>query len=281
MQTQPAGRAGNEAAAWVWPHPRRKERRMAKAESGYSPKYKQLKEDLLQMMQTDSSFPEGCLPSERAIGDQFGVSRITVRRAIAELQQEGLLYSVQGKGVFVRSKKIPQPLAQLTSFSSDMVHRDMKPSSQILAMEMVTAGDAIAALLQVKPDDTVTILKRLRIADKEPMAIETCYMNSSIGAVVMEILTNDGSLYELFTGRLGIVLASAQESIEVISLKEYERALLKSEASAGALYIRRLTFDDQNRPVEYVESKYRADRYRFQVELAFREPDIKNDWSIM
>ena len=80
---------------------------MAKAESGYSPKYKQLKEDLLQMMQTDSSFPEGCLPSERAIGDQFGVSRITVRRAIAELQQEGLLYSVQGKGVFVRSKKIP------------------------------------------------------------------------------------------------------------------------------------------------------------------------------
>jgi GntR family transcriptional regulator len=243
-----------------------------KEKSGYSPKYRKMKETLLDSMQNASEFPDGCLPSERELGEKFNVSRITVRRAIAELEQEGYLYRIQGKGAFVCNNKIPQPLARLTSFSSDMAARSMRPNSRILAMEKITAGENIAAMLQVKPEDTVVLLKRLRMADGEPMAIETCYMNNAIGSVVVEHISNETSLYELFTAKLGIVLFSAQQSIEVISLKEYEKSLLKNESESSALFIKRLTFDDQHRPVEYVESKYRGDRYRFQVELTFQVP---------
>lgn len=239
-------------------------------ETGGEPKYVHVKSQLLHLILETDAFSGHCLPSERVLGETFGVSRITIRRALSELELEGFLYRVQGKGAFVRDDKIPQPLAKLSSFSEDMASRRMDPGSRILALETVPAGRFIAGKLALQPEDNVVMLKRLRLADNEPMAIETCYLGMRIGTIVAEKMTDFRSLYRLITEECGVTLVSAEESIEVIPLKSYEMALLNAASAPYALFFTRLTFDDQGQPVEYVESKYRGDRYRLQTKLTFR-----------
>ena len=94
-------------------------------------KYVQVKAQLLRMIQDENRFPDRCLPSERELCDMFGVSRITVRRAVADLELDGVLFRVQGKGAFVNAAKIQQPLFRVSSFTQDMNSRQMKPGSRI------------------------------------------------------------------------------------------------------------------------------------------------------
>ncbi len=231
------------------------------------PKYVRLKEQLLELIRDTVSLQGDCLPSERLLGERFGVSRVTIRRAVAEIEQEGLLYRIQGKGAFICKEKIPQYLAKLTSFSDDMRTRDLRPDSRILALESITAGSYVAEMLKIDPGDPVVLLKRLRLADGEPMAIETCYIRNEIGAVIMDTIADGVSLYKLFADTCGIKLKYALQSIEISTLKSWEKKLLGNESPPYALFIKRQTFDIENVPVEYVESKYRSDRYRFHVEL--------------
>lgn len=233
-------------------------------------KYLQLKAHLDDLINNMASGGQNCLPSERVLGEQYGVSRITIRRAIAELEQEGRLYRVHGKGAFIVSDKIPQPLSKLSSFTDDMHQRKLKPDSRILALESLTAGSHVAAKLQIATGDPIVLLKRLRLADGIPMAIETCYLREEVGSVVMDQLTDGGSLYELFQNKCGIKLKYAKQTIEVCVLKGWEKKLLGSESPSYALFTCRLTYDANDVPVEYVESKYRSDRYRFQVDLSIQ-----------
>ena len=157
-------------------------------------KYVQVKAQLLRMIQDENRFPDRCLPSERELCDMFGVSRITVRRAVADLELDGVLFRVQGKGAFVNAAKIQQPLFRVSSFTQDMNSRQMKPGSRILALERIPSGELIAAKLGIEPTEDVYMLKRLRIADEEPMAIETCYLPLRIGTVIADKISDNMSL---------------------------------------------------------------------------------------
>jgi GntR family transcriptional regulator len=234
------------------------------------PKYLLLKNHLQELIDDMAVEGKDCLPSERELGEKYGVSRITIRRAMAELEQEGKLYRIRGKGAFICKEKIPQTLSKLTSFTDDMRLRNMKPDSRILELDYITAGPHIAGKLRIAADEPVVLLKRLRLADGEPMAIETCYMRRDIGSMIMDRLNNGESLYELMQDHCGIELAYAKQTIEVCVLKGWEKKLLGNGSPSYALFTCRLTFDENDVPVEYVESKYRSDRYRFQVDLSIR-----------
>jgi GntR family transcriptional regulator len=230
-------------------------------------KYDQVKAQLLHMIRVENRYPDRCLPSERELCDMFGVSRITIRRAISDLEHEGVLFRIQGKGAFVNAAKIHQPLTHVSSFTHDMNGRQMKPGARILAMERIPAGMLIAAKLGVSPDEDVFMMKRLRLADEEPMAIETCYLPLRIGAVIADKIADNMSLYQLIFSMCGVTITSAFETIEVSRLKNYEKKLLACESIPYALHITRCSFDKDKNAVEYVESKYRADRYRLTTEL--------------
>jgi GntR family transcriptional regulator len=230
-------------------------------------KYDQVKAQLLHMIRVENRYPDRCLPSERELCDMFGVSRITIRRAISDLEHEGVLFRIQGKGAFVNAAKIHQPLTRVSSFTHDMNGRQMKPGARILAMERIPAGMLIAAKLGVSPDEDVFMMKRLRLADEEPMAIETCYLPLRIGAVIADKIADNMSLYQLIFSMCGVTITSAFETIEVSRLKNYEKKLLACESIPYALHITRCSFDKDKNAVEYVESKYRADRYRLTTEL--------------
>lgn len=240
--------------------------KMARTQRTRVPKYIWLKKNILELMK-DAPSQGNDLPSERVLGEKYGVSRVTIRKAMGELEAEGCIYRVQGKGAFLCKEKIPQHLPRLDSFSNDMHSRNMVPDSHILALESIAADESIAQMLQVGKGDPVVLLKRLRLADGEPMAIETSYMRREIGLVIMEAIADGMSLYELFESTCSIKLKYARQSIEVTPLKGWERKLLQAETPAYALFMKRQTFDMNDIPVEYVESKYRSDRYRFHVEL--------------
>ena len=137
------------------------------------PKYYRLKKHLLDMTETQS--PGTPVPPERTLAAEFDTSRTTVRQALQELVVEGRLERIQGKGTFVAKPKVSQAL-QLTSYTEDMRAQGLEPTSQLLDIGYITADDRLAGLLDITAGGRVLRIERLRMANGEPMAIETTHL---------------------------------------------------------------------------------------------------------
>ncbi|MCJ7693883.1 MAG: GntR family transcriptional regulator [Anaerolineaceae bacterium] len=231
------------------------------------PLHLQIRNIFLEKINNQEWKPGDCLPSEREICERYNVSRITVRNSLAALARDGLIHKIQGKGTFVSSEKLIQPLQNLRSFSDDMKDRGLKPSSKILLFEVMPANAAIASKLKVQTGSDVIILRRLRLADNEPMAIETAYLRTPLFLPLLDKLSDNDSLYKLMNEVLGINLISAQQSIEAAHVNGWEASLLGVVDQALILFLERLSFKEGDIPVEYTTSKYRGDRYKFHINL--------------
>jgi len=214
-----------------------------------------------------------CLPSERELGEQFHVSRVVIRGALARLEQEGLIYRMQGKGAFVSKNKVNQNASRLTSFTQDMLQRNMTPGSKILAKEFIPSTPFLSSKLQISHEEPVFVLKRLRMADDSPMAIEVCYLREWIGRQIADHMVDGASLYQSLAEKCGIRLKYAMQTIEVGTLEKTERDLLGGNCPRCTAIITRQTFDIENNVVEFVESRYRSDRYLFGMLLDMEKPN--------
>ncbi|MCK4257471.1 MAG: GntR family transcriptional regulator [Halanaerobiales bacterium] len=231
------------------------------------PLYYQLKEMIKKQIENKDLKPRDCLPSEREYSERFQISRMTVRQAITELVNEGLLYRQQGKGTFVADPKIEQGLMKLTSFTEDMLKRGLEPSARLLSIENRIADERIANILNLDENRQIIIIKRLRLADGESMAIEACHLSHSIfSEIVSEDLENK-SLYKLLETRYKINLVRAKQVIEPATAQLEDVKLLNVQLGDPILVLGRTTFDQNDNPVEFVSSRYRGDRYKFFVEL--------------
>src|SRR6188472_1413548 len=140
------------------------------------------------------------IPSERQLSHEFGVSRLTVRAAIDELAREGYLVRRRGSGTFVREPKIAQELT-MTSFTEDMRRRGMEPGSRTLGLEIVPAGAWLGRILHVSPSEPIVVAKRLRLADRESMAIETLHVRQALVPGLGADELEGQSFYELLSER--------------------------------------------------------------------------------
>ncbi len=231
------------------------------------PIYYQLKEIIKSKIQ-EGEYSEGeMIPSERELCNQYDISRMTVRQAINELQTEGYLYKVHGKGSFVRSNKIEQNLASLTSFSEDMLRMGRKPSSKILSAEKMKANAETAQKLGLHIGDSVLLLSRLRFADQQPICIEKTYLNADLLKYSNAFQVPDFSLYEYLRKTLHIKLTHAHQTIETILLSGEDANLLAVMDNSLGLLMSRITYNEKNEVIEYVRSIYRGDTYKFIIEL--------------
>src|SRR6266516_6510167 len=206
------------------------------------------------------------IPSERQLTSDLGVSRLTVRAALDELVREGYLVRRRGSGTFVSEPKIAQELT-LTSFTDDMRRRGMKPASRTLELKVVPAGARLGRLLHVSPSEPVVVAKRLRLADRETMAIETLHVRE---ALVPQLAARDldgGSFYELLRSRYGIVIAGGVQTIEPTVTNQEESEALGVPLHSPAFLFERVTHSESNEIVEFVHSIYRGDRYRLVTDL--------------
>ena len=224
------------------------------------PKYYPVKRHLAQHIAALQ--PGSPVPPERALASKLGISRTTVRQALAELEMEGRLRRIQGKGTFVASPKMAQTL-QLTSYSEEIRAHGLHPASRILDVSLLPADAELAEALRLAPGAKVVSVERLRMADEEPMAIEHTHLPAALFPSLRRHLNQAASLYEVLANQYGVRLAEAEETIETVLATPREAALLGIDTGLPMLLISRLSFDTEGRAVEWVQSWFRGDRYKF------------------
>jgi GntR family transcriptional regulator len=228
------------------------------------PKYYRLKRHLLDMTRT---MPAGSpVPPERTLSVEFGTSRTTVRQALQELVVEGRLERIQGKGTFVAKPKVAQEL-RLTSYTEDMRAQGLEPTSTLLEIGYVLADEVLAERLAIKPRARVLRIERLRLANGDPMAIETTHLSGQRFPGLRRLLARSTSLYAVLSQTYGIELLEAEETIETVPAPPREAHLLGTDVGLPLLLLSRHSRDDAGEPIEYVRSLYRGDRYKFVAHL--------------
>jgi GntR family transcriptional regulator len=235
----------------------------ARITDGPRPKHAQLSDVLVDMAAHELG-PDVAIPSERELMATYDVSRATVRKAIESLIADGLLHRIHGKGTFVTRPRLESRL-HLASFSQDMRRRGHVPSTRALAIELDRPPADVAAALDLGRAGHAWRLDRVRLADGQPIALEQgWYPQALLPDLDREQL--GGSLYELFAERYGLVIDAAEQTLwgEVADAVMARR--LDAPPHTPLLAFRRVSCA-AGRPLEYVVSRYRGDRYQLHMSL--------------
>jgi GntR family transcriptional regulator len=232
------------------------------------PLYIQLKKHLQTQIEAGVYSIGARLPSERELARDYNLSRMTARQALQLLSQDGLTQSRVGKGTYVRQHKIDQELRALTGFTEDMQRRGLHPSSRILTAELQQANEEAATRLHILPGAEVVVLSRVRLADDEPLAIETATLGHHLCPNLLERYDfSQDSLYRVLRQHCGIQLIWADQVIEARLPHVSECQVLHINAHEPVLSTVRVTFTDQDQPIEFVRSVYRGSHYQFRAIL--------------
>ncbi|WP_067781474.1 GntR family transcriptional regulator [Actinomyces vulturis] len=243
---------------------------MAPAHPSRSPAKYMVVRDYLRSL-IDQGLGVGCpIPSERELCETFSVSRMTVRQAIDTLVVDGVLERHQGKGTFVAPPKVDLQL-RLTSFSEEMRRRGMRPTSRIVIAETIPASPTVADALEVQAGSDVHHLRRVRMADDVPMAIEENWVPAHL---VPDLLTDADtrSIYAALTSH-DMRPDWGEDVIEACLINAADATLLQVEENSAGLFITRRTYRGDV-AVDFSYSLFRADRYTLWVPVASPRPTL-------
>jgi len=236
------------------------------------PLYYQLKSFIENQISSGSWKPGEQIPSEAELCQEFQISRTTIRQAIGELVSQGKLKRTQGRGTFVTQYNIEKPLFFLIGFSQDMKLRGLKPSSRVLKFETIPPSAHITQILRLKENEPAILVKRLRLADDQLMAIDNCYLPFNRYFAIMHENLENNSLYDLLAKKFDTVPVRSIRTIESVGCPPPEAELLDVKIGFPILYIVGTNFDQNDQPFEYAETFYRGDRFTFNIEI-LNQPD--------
>jgi len=227
-------------------------------------KQRETRESVLELI--ESIAVGAAIPSERQLGVDLGVSRLTVRAALDELVREGYLVRRRGAGTFVAEPKVAKGM-DVSSFSDDMRARGLTPASRTLDLDVAPAGARMGRLLHVSPSEPVVSVKRLRLADGEPMAIELLHARASLVPGLTAADLEQHSFYDLLADRYDISIVGGTQTVEPTVTNQEESETLGVPLHSPALLFERVTRAASGDVVEFTSSTYRGDRYRLVTEL--------------
>ncbi|BDD42041.1 GntR family transcriptional regulator [Streptococcus ruminantium] len=229
------------------------------------PLYLQLVDEL-EVAIRDRMAPNDKLFSERELTQVYGVSRITVRLALQELEKRGLVYKKHGKGTYVSEiSKAAVDLSQAYSFTEQMKEIGKVPRTSILSFELVKATNYIAQHLQVSFGEEVLEIERLRLADEVPMMLERTYVPVSLFSGLTAQRMKEKPLYEIFSEDYGQTIRLAEEEFYASIALDNEAKILGIPSNAPVLHLVRKTYNDKNRMIEFTFSIARADQFRYKI----------------
>lgn len=207
------------------------------------------------------------IPSEREICDLYDVSRTTVRQAISELEREGYVYIKHGKGTFVAPKKYNQNLQGFYSFTEEMKKMGKVPSSKVLKFEILQASNEIAKKMILQNDELVYKFRRIRLADEEPMMLETTYVPYSVFPGITKNMLESNALYDIFNNTFNERVEYAEEVFLPVLTNEEEGKYINVDVGSPSLKITRYAFNKNNKIIEYTVSIARGDKFRYHLKL--------------
>ncbi|MBE7554959.1 MAG: GntR family transcriptional regulator [Anaerolineales bacterium] len=231
------------------------------------PFYHQLYEILRQNIVRGEWQPDDMLPSEIELMERYNVSRITVRQALDELVNEGLIYRQRGRGTFVAHPTVDQALTRIISFTEDMRQRGFTPGTEVLFSGLEPALPEVAEKLQLDPGTELVRLDRLRLADNEPMSIEESHLVHRYCPGILQHDYAANPLREVLEQHYGIRLVRAKQIIRAIAAPRKIADKLSIPANTPLLYIERISYSPQNIPIEFLRLYHRGDRYVLYNEL--------------
>jgi len=232
------------------------------------PLYYQLKEVLRQQIQAGHLAPHSSIPSEPELVSSYHVSRATVRQALTELVNEGLLYRQHGKGTFVCEPRVQQTLSELTSLTTELRRRGKRPGGLLLLSELARGSETIRQQLRLADEEQVVRLERLRSADGQPIACEVDYLPypRALSVYTRAKELAEGSLYQLMASE-GLTPAIAEQSIKADKISARESDLLKMPAGEAAMRLLSTVFDQTGLPIALSDTIFPAGRFEIQLTL--------------
>lgn len=228
------------------------------------PLYFQVAQELEKAIASGQLGPGAKLPNEISLADNLGLSRPTMRRAIQELVDKGLLVRKRGVGTQVVHGEVSRPV-ELTSLFDDLIRAKQVPTTILLTMEVIPADDRISAQLDIGSTRSVLHLRRLRFSNGEPLAILENYLPEELADMPREDLEQRG-LYQLMRSR-GVHIRVAKQRIGARTGTAEECRLLDERKGSPLLTMDRSTYDDSGKTVEWGHHVYRASQYSFAVTL--------------
>jgi len=240
---------------------------MRKAKLLHLPLYSQLREKLRERILDGTYGAHQQLPTESDLTRAYRVSRITVRQALSDLQKEGLLFKIRGKGSFVSKPKAFQELARLQGFGEAMHRHGYETYNRLVGLKTLRAPKAVAARLGAKGGDSVCEIRRVRFLNREPISLDVTYVRSDIGERLAkeDLATRD--IFAIIENDYGIALGEAELHIEAATADAPLARLLGIEEGAPILRIERLTFTAAGAPLDFEYLYYRGDAFQYRLRV--------------
>lgn len=206
------------------------------------------------------------LPNEAKLSEMLGVSRITIRHALRNLEEWGLLKREQGRGTFVRSSTVIAGARGPSSLTQELADRGLAVGSRILELREIPADNEVASALEIVEGTTVIKIRRLRTGDNLPIGIQTAHLPSKRAPGLIGLGEPLVSLYATLRNRFGLVPQSALEVYRVGAVSSEDAVLLEVAAGSPAFIVQRIT-SDAHGPYEFTVSTMRGDRYEIRSKL--------------
>jgi len=230
------------------------------------PLYLQVKEDIMGRL-NNGEWSEGeYIPTENDFINHYKISRGTIRRALGEIESDGIIERCPGKGTIVSRQRIKPELLKISSFSQDMVLRGMKPKSITVDLDFQIPPKRVQEELKLSSGEKVWRIKRLRLADDEPMGIQDLYIPPDLKFSARD-LQNIQSYYECLEREFNLKPIYCNENLTATIANETEAELLMIEIGDPLIIIWRTTFSDNNYPIEVVKNLFIARRFEYDLKF--------------
>ena len=231
------------------------------------PLYARLRDEIRSRILDGRLAPGDKLPSEYELTEQHGVSRITVRQALTDLQTEGLIVKLHGKGAFVSHPRAAQSLNRLQGLGEALAPQGQAVHSKRLSMKRLKAPAEVARRLELPPGTEVFHLVTLRYLDREPLSVNTSYLPPATGERLARADISNRDLIDVFEREFGLKVEQAQLEISARRASDKESRLLGIEAGEPVLQVQRLLCAEGVAPLQAETAVYRADAFSYKLDL--------------
>ncbi|MBY4869422.1 GntR family transcriptional regulator [Burkholderia sp. Bp9017] len=232
-----------------------------------APLYVQIKDTLRTRILDGTYAPHSRMPSEHELCAMFDVSRITVRQALGDLQKEGLLFKLHGKGTFVSKPKAFQNVTSLQGFAEAMSSMGYEIVNQLRSFRTVKADRHLATKLNVPEGAPLVEIHRVRLLNREPVSLEQTWVPEALGKRLAgaDLATRD--IFLILENDCGVPLGHADVSIDAILADDEIVEALRVEESSPVLRIERLTHDASGTPIDYEYLYFRGDAFQYRLRI--------------
>lgn len=229
-----------------------------------TPLYVQLMDELEASIRNGVYKPGDKIMTEAEMAREYGVSLITVRKAVGSLMEKGLVVRKQGKGTFVTKPKYSRNMKKLQSFTEMCEQMGVKPGARVLENRLIAADKKVADRLGIEPGSNVVYISRLRLADGEPVQVEKSYFPLKYAFLLEEDL-NDGSMFECLKEKAGAKVASSEKMIELCRATVEEAALMDVKKGDYLLFVKSTAYDENGEPMYAGIQLINGDRFSLYV----------------